>query len=183
MFLLIIFVDYICNFQLIKVCFCNYEVEVIVHKHTDTRAADAFEIIFEIKISIVVTAIFSLSDSSLETAFSIFLWLNARLFVLLAMGKFYNKTSNIMSKINILRKLQVETKSLYIRKRLTLTLRDTWQMKIRVILLWAPRFFKLGAQISMYNSQIFWFSWKVYPWDEMFLANQVPCHPEIPCYW
>ena len=69
MFLLIIFVDYICNFQLIKVC--NYEVEVIVHKHTYTRAADAFEIIFEIKISIVVTAIFSLSDSSLETAFSI----------------------------------------------------------------------------------------------------------------
>ena len=72
MFLLIIFVDYICNFQLIKVCFCNYEVEVIVHKHTYTRVADAFEIIFEIKISIVVTAIFSLSDSSLETAFSIF---------------------------------------------------------------------------------------------------------------
>ena len=71
MFLLIIFVDYICNFQLIKVCFCNYEVEVIVHKHTYTREADAFEIIFEIKISIVV--IFSLSDSSLETAFSIFL--------------------------------------------------------------------------------------------------------------
>ena len=70
MFLLIIFVDYICNFQLIKVCFCNYEVEVIVHKHTYTREADAFEIIFEIKISIVV--IFSLSDSSLETAFSIF---------------------------------------------------------------------------------------------------------------
>ena len=69
MFLLIIFVDYICNFQLIKVCFCNYEV--IVHKHTHTREADAFEIIFEIKISIVVTAIFSLSDSSLETAFSI----------------------------------------------------------------------------------------------------------------
>ena len=58
MFLLIIFVDYICNFQLIKVCFCNYEVEVIVHKHTYTREADAFEIIFEIKISIVV--IFSL---------------------------------------------------------------------------------------------------------------------------
>ena len=73
MFLLIIFVDYICNFQLIKVCFCNYEVEVIVHKHKYTREADAFEIIFEIKISIVVTAIFSLSDSSLETAFSIFL--------------------------------------------------------------------------------------------------------------
>ena len=73
MFLLIIFVDYICYFQLIKVCFCNYEVEVIVHKHTYTREADAFEIIFEIKISIVVTAIFSLSDSSLETAFSIFL--------------------------------------------------------------------------------------------------------------
>ena len=72
MFLLIIFVDYIRNFQLIKVCFCNYEVEVIVHKHTYTREADAFEIIFEIKISIVVTAIFSLSDSSLETAFSIF---------------------------------------------------------------------------------------------------------------
>ena len=72
MFLLIIFVDFICNFQLIKVCFCNYEVEVIVHKHTYTREADAFEIIFEIKISIVVTAIFSLSDSSLETAFSIF---------------------------------------------------------------------------------------------------------------
>ena len=68
MFLLIIFVDYICNFELIKVCFCNYEV--IVHKHTYTREADAFEIIFEIKISIVV--IFSLSDSSLETAFSIF---------------------------------------------------------------------------------------------------------------
>ena len=74
MFLLIIFVDYIGNFQLIKVCFCNYEVEVIVHKHTYTRAADidAFEIFFEIQISIVVTAIFSLSDSSLETAFSIF---------------------------------------------------------------------------------------------------------------
>ena len=71
MFLLIIFVDYICNFQLIKVCFCNYEVEVIVHKHTYTREADAFEIIFEIKISIVVTA---------------------RVFVLLAIGKFYNKT-------------------------------------------------------------------------------------------
>ena len=71
MFLLIIFVDYSCNFQLIKVCFCNYEVEVIVHKHTYTREADAFEIIFE--ISIVVTAIFSVSDSSLETAFSIFL--------------------------------------------------------------------------------------------------------------
>ena len=70
MFLLIIFVDYICNFQLIRVCFCNYEV--IVHKHTYTREADAFEIIFEIKISIVVTAIFSLSDSSFETAFSIF---------------------------------------------------------------------------------------------------------------
>ena len=128
MFLLIIFVDYICNFQLIKVCFYNYEVEVIVHKHTYTRAADAFEIIFEIEISIVVTAIFSLSASSLETAFSIFLWLNARVFVLLAMGKFYNRTSHRMSKINILRKLQVETKSLYIRKGLTLTLRDTWQM-------------------------------------------------------
>ena len=57
MFLLIIFVDYICNFQLFKVCFCNYEVEVIVHKHTYTRA-DAFEITFEIKILIGVTAIF-----------------------------------------------------------------------------------------------------------------------------
>ena len=56
-----------------KVCFCNYEVEVIVNKHTYTREADAIEIIFEIKVSIVVTAIFSLSDSSLETAFSIFL--------------------------------------------------------------------------------------------------------------
>ena len=78
MFHLIISVDYICNFQLIKVCFCNYEVEVIVHKHTYTRA-DAFEIIFEIRISIVVTfsAIF---------------------------------------------------RTIYIRKGLTLTLRDTWQM-------------------------------------------------------
>ena len=72
MFLLIIFVYYICNFQLIKLCFCNYEVDFIVRKYTYTREADAFEIIFEIKFSIVVTAIFSLSDSSLETAFSIF---------------------------------------------------------------------------------------------------------------
>ena len=80
MFLLIISVDYICNFQLIKVCFCNYEVEVIVHKHTGTYTrADAFEIIFEIRILIVVTfsAIF---------------------------------------------------RTIYIRKGLTLTLRDTWQM-------------------------------------------------------
>ena len=76
MFLLIISVDYICNFQLIKVCFCNYEVEVIVHKHTYTQA-DAFEIIFEIRISIVVTfsAIFRTIvclTLILESAFSIF---------------------------------------------------------------------------------------------------------------
>ena len=77
MFLLIISVDYICNFQLIKVCFCNYEVKVIVHKHTNTRA-DASGIIFEIRISIVVT--FSAIIRTivcltliLETAFSIFL--------------------------------------------------------------------------------------------------------------
>ena len=76
MFPLIISVDYICDFQLIKVCFCNYEVKVIVHKHTYTRA-DAFEIIFEIRISIVVTfsAIFRTIVRLiliLETAFSIF---------------------------------------------------------------------------------------------------------------
>ena len=78
MFLLIISVDYICKFQLIKVCFCNYEVEVIVHKYTYTRA-DAFEIIFEIRISIVVT-------------------------------------------------FSAKFRTIYIRKGLTLTLRDTWQM-------------------------------------------------------
>ena len=151
MFLLIIFVDYICNFQLIKVCFCNYEVEVKVYKHTYTRAADAFEIIFWIKISIVVTAIFSLSDSSLETAFSIFLWLNARVFVLLAMGKFYNKTSHNEQNQHFAETPSWDKK--FIHKK-----RDTWLMYIRVILLCAPRFFKLGAQISMYNTQIFWFS-------------------------
>ena len=50
MFLLILFDDYIYNFQLIKVWFCNYEVEAIDHEHTYTQA-DAFEI----RISIVVT--------------------------------------------------------------------------------------------------------------------------------
>ena len=64
MFLSIISVDNICNFQLIKVCFCKYEVEVVVHKHTYTQA-DAFEIIFEIRISIVVTFFCHIQEYSL----------------------------------------------------------------------------------------------------------------------